>query len=68
VEKEMETLQRDLKHVEETHGNQVLDLVLPRGYLEKLFRNARVSRYLAQHHADVLRGLEAITVGSSLED
>src|SRR6266404_3854536 len=33
MEKEMEGLQRDLKVVEESHGTQVLNLVLARGYL-----------------------------------
>jgi len=53
MEKEMEGLQRDLKVVEESHGNQVLNLVLARGYLAKLFANSRVSRYLDQHHSDI---------------
>ena len=35
MEKEMEVLQRDLQLVEENHGNQVLNLVLARGYVTK---------------------------------
>ena len=31
MEKEMEILQRDLRMVEESHGNEVLNLVLARG-------------------------------------
>ena len=31
-----------------------LDLVLANGYLRKLLGNARIVRYLAQHHADIL--------------
>jgi len=31
-----------------------LDLVLTNGYLGKLLSNARVVRYLAQHHRDIL--------------
>jgi hypothetical protein len=65
--KEMETLQRDLKVVEESHGNQVLNLVLARGYLKKLFDNERVSRYLTQRHADLFTELQALLDGSSLE-
>src|SRR5215469_10007666 len=37
MEKEMEALQRDLKIVEDSHGNQVLNLALVRHYLSKLF-------------------------------
>ena len=44
---------RGLTLIKESHGNQVLNLVLARGYLAKLLRNARVARYLGQHHADM---------------
>jgi hypothetical protein len=67
MEKEMELLQRDLKLVEESHGNQVLNLVLARSYLARLFDNSRVARYLGQHHADIFRELQAVCEGSSLE-
>jgi hypothetical protein len=67
MEKEMEALQRDLKFVEENHGNQVLNLVLARGYLAKLFGNPRITRYLTQHHADIFRELQAASEASSLE-
>ena len=68
MEKEMEVLQRDLKLVEESHGNQVLNLVLARGYVVKLFKNSRVARYLGQHHADIFRELQTMSEGSSLEN
>jgi hypothetical protein len=68
MEKEMEALQRDLKIVEDSHGNQVLNLVLVRGYLLKLFANSRIIRYLGQHHPDILRELQAICEGSSPEN
>lgn len=68
MEKEMEVLQRDLTLIEESHGNQVLNLVLARGYLAKLLGNARVARYLGQHHADIFRELQSISESSSLEN
>jgi ParB-like chromosome segregation protein Spo0J len=68
MEQEMDALQRDLKAIEETHGDSVLNLVLACGYLEKLFGNARVTRYLTQHHADIFGELQAITAGSSLDN
>jgi hypothetical protein len=67
MEKEMEALQRDLKIVEESHGNQVLNLVLARTYLAKLFDNVRVARYLDQHHADIFRELQMVCEGTSLD-
>lgn len=65
--KEMETLQRDLKVVEESHGNQVLNLVLARGYLKKLFDNPRVTRYLMQRQSDLFTELQTVLGGPSLE-
>lgn len=67
MEQEMEALQRDLKGIEEAHGDTVLNLIVARGYLETLFDNGRVTRYLTQHHADLLRELHAVTAGASLE-
>ena len=68
MEQEMDALQRDLKVVEESHGDSVLNLVLACGYLEKVFNNARVTRYLTQHHADIFGELQTIAAGSSLEN
>lgn len=67
MEKEMESLQRDLKVVEESHGNGVFNLVLARGYLAKLFENARVVRYLSQHYSDIFRELQAVCETAPLE-
>jgi RepB plasmid partitioning protein/ParB-like nuclease domain len=67
MEKEMEGLQRDLKLIEESHGNQVLNLVLARGFVLKLLANARIARYLEQHFADISHELQAMSEGPSLE-
>ena len=67
MEKEMEVLQRDLRVVEETHGTQVLNFVLARGYLTKLFGNSRVARYLNQRHAGLCHELQVVAGGASLE-
>jgi hypothetical protein len=64
MEKEMEVLQRDMKLVEESHGNQVLNLVLARGYVTKLFKNNRVVRYLSQNHSDIFRELQSVSESS----
>lgn len=68
MEKEMDVLQRDLKLIEESHGNQVLNLVLARGYVTALFANARVIRYLDQHYPEISKQLQAITQSESLEN
>lgn len=68
MEQETETLYRDLKAIEESHGDNVLNLVLARGYLGKLFGNVRVTRYLTLHHGDLFRELQAVSHGASLEN
>ena len=67
MEREMEGLQRDLKVIEDSHGNQVLNLVLARGYLTKLLANAKVVRYLVQNHSDIYRELQAVAESETLE-
>jgi len=67
MQNEMEVLQQELKLIEESHGNEVLNLVLARGYLGKLFGKVRIARYLNQNHADIFRELQSILDASSLE-
>jgi ParB-like chromosome segregation protein Spo0J len=51
---ESEALLSDLKQVEETYATQALDLTIGLGYIERLTTNARVEKYLAKHHAELL--------------
>jgi hypothetical protein len=68
MEKEMEGVQRDLKMIEASHGNDVLHLVLAAGYFQKLFDNAKVARYLAQHHRDIFEQLQKIVETASMDN
>ena len=43
-----------------TSGTDHLDLVLAKGYLARLLGNARVVRYLAQHHQEFLSEFQKI--------
>jgi ParB-like chromosome segregation protein Spo0J len=54
MERESVNLEREFKIAEKSYGTDHLDLVLANGYLSKLLGNARVVRYLAQHHSDIL--------------
>lgn len=53
MEHEMETLGREYRLIEESHGTNTLNLVLVVGYLRKLLDNPRVLRYLVQRHAEL---------------
>jgi ParB-like chromosome segregation protein Spo0J len=54
MERESVNLEREFRIAEKSYGADHLDLVLTNGYLGKLLGNARVVRYLAQHHRDIL--------------
>jgi hypothetical protein len=53
--------------VEQTYGQDVLNLVLAKGYLAKLLENKSVARYLKQYQPDVLAEFEAIVQTVSLD-
>ncbi|GBG12994.1 flagellar motor switch protein FliM [Novimethylophilus kurashikiensis] len=67
MEREMENLQGQYKLVEENYGQDVLNLVLARGYLAKLLENESVTRYLRQNHNEIHAQFEAIVQVSSLD-
>jgi len=54
MEREMEAISGDFKQIEETHGKNVLNLVIAVGYLKKLLDNARIVRYLAGNYPELL--------------
>jgi len=55
MEKEMGNLQGRYKSIESSYGQDVLNLVLAKGYLTKLLENEAVSRFLQQRQPDMLR-------------
>lgn len=67
MEREMANLQGQYKMVEQTYGQDVLNLVLARGYLAKLLDNKQVVRYLKQRQPEVLEEFETIVQTVSLE-
>jgi hypothetical protein len=54
MERETANLEREFKLVEQSYGTDHLDFVLAKGFLAKMLRNAKVVRYLAQHHSGIL--------------
>jgi ParB-like chromosome segregation protein Spo0J len=68
MESEMESLQREYQLIEENFNKDVMNLTLSRGYLGALLGNARVVRYMAQNHKDILMEFQKITEMTSLKD
>jgi ParB-like chromosome segregation protein Spo0J len=60
MQRESENLDRELKQIEQGYGSDHLDLVLANGYVSRLLGNAKVVRYLARHHAEILSEFQKI--------
>jgi len=67
MEREMETLQRDLKLVEARYGDDTLHSVIAAAYLSKLLNNPNIRGYLEQHHPEILTEFNAIATAASLD-
>jgi len=66
MEQEMETLERDLKAVEASYGENVLNLTCARGYIKRLLDNAKVVRFLNANHAEICSEFETIATAETL--
>jgi hypothetical protein len=67
MEREMANLQGPYKLVEQTYAEDVLNLVLARGYLAKLLDNKSVVRFIKQRRPEVLEQFEVIVETTSLD-
>jgi hypothetical protein len=66
MEGEMEALEHDLKAVEDSYAENMLNLTLARGYIKKLLANAKVVRFLTAHQGDILSEFESIAAADNL--
>ena len=56
-----------IRLIEETHGENVLKLVLAVGYLRSLIANSRVVKFLGQHYAAILTEFQKIIEAPELD-
>lgn len=61
MERESMSLQREFRLAEKSYGADHLDLVLANGYVGRLLSNAKIVRYLAQHHSEILTEFQKMT-------
>ena len=66
MEQEMESLEHDVKAVEESYGENMLNLTLARGYIKKLVDNAKVVRFLNANYPDIFSEFETIATAESM--
>jgi ParB-like chromosome segregation protein Spo0J len=59
MEREMGNLHEQFKLAEQTYGQDILNLVLAKGYLAKLMANEAILRHLTKNHPDVLVGADS---------
>jgi len=66
LEQEMEMIGRDFRAVEQSYGENVLNLTLIRGYAKKLLENVKVIKFLRANYPDILNQFELITTAETL--
>jgi hypothetical protein len=67
LERETATVSQDFKALEESYGDDVLNLVVASGYVSRLISNAEVARYLEGRHPELLSELRVIANAVSLD-
>ena len=61
MERELARLQEGITSIQDSYGQDHLQLTVIKGYLGKLLGNARIVRYLMQHRPEFLAEFQAIT-------
>jgi len=67
MEREMQEMRRNFGIIEETHGENVLHLVVAVGYLKNLLNNARVVRLLSNKYSEILAEFQKIIESPELD-
>ena len=65
MERELARLQEGITSIQDTYGQDHLQLTVIKGYLAKLLGNVRIVRYLMQHRPEFMTEFQAITEMSS---
>jgi RepB plasmid partitioning protein len=67
LERENTMVSQDLKVLEESYGDDVLNLVVASGYVGRLIGNVEIERYLETRHPELLSELRVIVKAVSLD-
>ena len=67
LERETAMVNSDFRALEESYGDDVLNLVVASGYVARLIGNGEVDRYLSARHPDLLTELKTIVSAVSLD-
>jgi hypothetical protein len=64
----LKSLGKEFKLIEQSHGINVLILVVVVGYLRKLLENPRVHRHLSRHHPEIITEFQKLVDARNLGD
>lgn len=67
LESESRSSEKEFVLATESHGKNVMDLMLVRTYIKKVLDNARVIKFMAQRKPELLRELQEMIDATSLE-
>ncbi len=60
LEREMEALERDLKAIDQSYGENMLNLTCALGYVKRLLENAKVVKFLNGNYRDILAEFQTL--------
>jgi hypothetical protein len=66
MEQEMQSAEHDFKAVEQSYGDNVLNLTLAGAYVKKLLLNGKVVRFLSTKHPDIFSVFEDVAATEAL--
>ena len=66
MEQEMQSAEHDFKAVEQSYGENVLNLTLASAYVKKLLLNAKVIRFLSSKHPEIFSVFEDVAAMETL--
>lgn len=66
IEREMNTIEGDFRSIEDSHGRNVLNLVLAVGYVRRLLENAAVVRFLSRRYPEIFAECEKLSAATDL--
>jgi hypothetical protein len=66
MEQEMKAVEPNFKAVEQSYGENMLNLTLAKAYVKKLLLNVKVVRFLTSKHSDILSEFEVVVAMETL--
>jgi hypothetical protein len=62
----METIERDLKAVEASYGENRLNLTVARGHIKRLLENAKVVKFQSANYREILSEFESTSYSETV--